>query len=362
MTYKLPEKFERKTRWAYLDDNGIEVGPFEPSEMVKLIEERKISPETQLVELTSRKTCAAVEVKPFADLMMSLVTHQKKVQAEKEFDRAKSSAGTVYTASSFVKLAIVGGLVAAIAVAAFLVNRHLKIKKAEEDAKKAAAQVVPVKEEKKEEKKEPEFQILEADVTTVEESEADEKMAKSVLGDNALAPSTKSVTEADKKLEGSKKKTLRKAVKKAANGTVPLPEGGALGVPGAEGAAEEESVETMDFSEDEAEGKASVGGANVDLARSRLAKVVKACAAQVMSGAPDMTSWHISASAELENTGRIKALKLKAEPQLYVGDLKLCASAELAANRVPAFDGQDIPLLVTIDVGAPPSDPGTTSP
>jgi hypothetical protein len=351
MTHRLPERFEKMTRWAYVDEKGVELGPFSASEMIKLIEERTVNPNTTVVEMTSRKTSSVMDVKPFADVVMSLVEQTRKVRAEKDFEKAKQEASTTYTAGSFAKVALFGGLVLVLAGAAYFGTSFFRTKKKDDGADKQAAKeeaMVPAPAAPK--KAEDVYQILEADVLSVEESEGNRKLAEKVMGESKMAPSTNSVTGQKKKLEGGggKKQAKKGPGRPKANGG---PAGAATGLsPGAGAAAEEESIQEMDFSEDEAEGSGSGSGADTALARSRLRKVVEGCGRRVMSQYPDMTAWHVEVSATLTSTGQIKGLRFTADPASHVGELKLCANADLPGQRVPEFEGADVPLSVSLDL------------
>ena len=90
MRVKLPDEFVRTTRWSYTD-RGIEIGPFSAEEILELLDKRKITPNTTLVELNSRRQCPVSAVGPFAQFVLELLGEDERRRSQEDFERTRES-------------------------------------------------------------------------------------------------------------------------------------------------------------------------------------------------------------------------------------------------------------------------------
>ncbi len=345
MAYELPPKFERTTRWAHVKE-GVEIGPFSAKEMLQLLDEGRIGPNTELVEMATRKRCALLEVKPFHDYIRHVLEKDKQHKAEKEFEQTRSrferkSRAKLITFGIILPVLIAIGVVAWVMFNPFApkeTKNYVITPGEEEDDGKTG-------EGAKEEAKEPEFKILEADDPSLAGEENDEKVVESVKEEFLLAPSSDTMSS-EKKLEALEELP---DLPKARSSTRPTlkPVG-----PAAEEtkAAVKESVTTFDFSEEEDEGSSTVSASNE--AEKRLSEVLRKCSLNAMYQYQDIDSYHIVGTATLLPDGRFKGVKLTVTPKKHIGDLKMCASAELARHRLPQRDGPATTVMATLTVNA----------
>jgi len=345
MRFSLPEKFEQRTRWAYLQ-GGIEIGPYSAGEILALLEKREISPDTMIVELNSRRTCPVREVGPFARFVITIVTADRQRKAEQEFEDTRD--GVIRAARMKIALFVVLGLV----LLAGLILMMIFVNPFKPDAPKTIEEPRPSAAEqtgeasKKKDEKEPEFKIHESEPEEMEEGEEDQMM-RSVRESQMLALTDETLANGAK-LEGPGKAIPDPAVR----GNGPGGQAGA-GAAGAGGPLEAgkggEAISTFDFTGDEID----VEESSEDLARDRLAAVVRECTLKMMHKFQDVAKMEIRAAVKLQPDGRMTGLKLNVTPKKHVGDLKMCISAELMRRRVPASSSdQTKTVITTVSVSA----------
>ena len=341
MNFHLPEKFKRQTRWAYLN-KGVEVGPYSASEIVELLRSREIDPDTRLVELNSRRTSPVREVGPFANLVVAIVTEQQRKRAERDFEDTRSRV----IRGARLKIALFVGIGLAILAGIIVLLVVYNPFKPEEDKVIVVHEAVETVEEPRTDKqKEPEsgeeeFRIHEADSGEMGGAN-EEQLVRSVKEEQLLALSEENLGNGDK-LEGpaiAVPDPATRLVRAASKADVKAVGGGVASAAGA--------VTTFDFTDDEDEDESSEG-----LARQRLAAVVRKCVISAMHKYQDVEQIHIKAIAKLQPDGRLTGLKLKATPAKHVGDMKMCASAELMRQRVPPSGGTEKVIITTVDVSA----------
>ncbi len=344
MAAELPSKFVRTTRWAYLQD-GIEVGPYDANEIVQLLKEREIAPDTTLIEMNTRRMCPVSEVGPFARVIVDIVHATRRQKADQDFaastrEVAAGGRRRVVLITILVLLAIgVGG------TALFIYNPFAVKSATEETGKKA--NVAPDKQadavsSKAPEEEEPAFKITEMDPSELE-PDPESEMIESVLEEKLLNPNVKHLGN-EEKLEGVVK--MNHAKKTRHNGTA-KPDAGT-------GAVEEKAgnsgIQTMDFSEDEIAAGDGPTGPDDTLAVARLRKVMRKCVEHSLQRFPAGEEVLIDASATLQPDGRLTGLKIDLMPRKAVGEVKMCVSAELMRMRVPAFEGNAVPLSTAVAV------------
>lgn len=339
MDYRLPDKFKRTTRWGFID-KGVEIGPFSALEICDLLEKREIGPDTRVVELNTRRACPVREVGPFATLVLALLDQDRADKAEADFEDTRTSVVRAARARvigfALGGLVLLGGTIVVLAVINPFKPEEQKV-----IVDKAAA--VPVIDEKKsEEKKEPEFVIHEADEAEDEDS-AQEELMKTVLEEQQRAPTTEMLI-AGEKLEGPAQVVPEKIrrVRVIAGPTIDL------GDDDRAGGGDESGMETMDFTDEEEE------ETSADAARGRLKEIVRRCALNSMVGHEDVEHYAIHAKVILRPDGSMKGLKLKVKPPEHVGEMKMCASAELMRQRIPPYDGPTQTVDAIVSVSARP--------
>ena len=345
MAYQLPPKFERSTRWAY-SRQGVEVGPYSAPEMLKLLDDGTVGPDTDVVELSTRKRCALLEVKPFGDYIRYLLEKDKQVKDDKEFEQTRSR----FERKSRAKLLLFGVILPvliALGVVAWVMFNPFAPKETktyvitegkDEDDGEAG-------EGADEKQKEPEFRILEADDPALAGDESNDKVVESVKEEHLLAPSSDTMSS-EKKLEALEDLPELPRVKPGTRRPV-KPVG-----PAAEEAraAVEESVTSFDFTDEEDDSIAAADASSE--AERRLSDVLRKCALNVMYEYQDIDSFHIVGTAALQPDGRFKGVKLTVSPKKHIGDLKMCASAELARHRLPERNGPATTVMATLTVNA----------
>jgi hypothetical protein len=342
MATELPSKFVRTTRWAYLQD-GVEIGPYDANEIVQLLSAREIAPDTTLVEINTRWMCPVSEVGPFARVIVDIVKETRRKKADQDFadttrDVASGGRKRVLLITLLILAAVgVGG------TALFIYN-PFAVKPVAEDhgqqvnptAGKQADQT-PLK--KAEEKKEPAFKITEMDPSELEPDPQSE-MIESVLEEKLLSPNADHLGD-DEKLEGVVKMNHAK----------PAPNGfRKADASGNEGQGGNSGIQTMDFSEDEIAAGDGPRGPDDTLAVARLRKVMRRCVERSLQKFPAGEEVLIDASARLQPDGRLTGLKIDLMPRKAVGEIKMCVSAELMRMRVPAFEGNAVPLSAAVAV------------
>lgn len=347
MPYKLPEKFARSTRWAYLN-NGIEAGPFSAEEILKLLEERTIGPDTTLILLGNRRTCPVLKVKPFADYVAYLIAQHKWEQTERDFQKTKSQ----FERGDGLRNTILGGLAIALVVGGLVTLAVMnpfaaKTEKVDTAPPRQAVETGPDVVAPPETKKEEEFRILEADDPIFREDE-DKKLVETVKKEQLLAATSENLDTDKVKLVAPKSVIpleARKHKRKNGNGHKPG------GVQAQDEPDPEPAITTMDFGEDDEEEDSGLQS-SIELAEKRLGESLRKCSLDAMYKHQDVERWSIMAQAVLEPSGRMKGLKLTITPTKHVGEIKMCTSAEVMRQRVPAYDGPATTVVVNATVTA----------
>ncbi len=336
METRIPSKFVRLTRWAYIKD-GIEVGPYDAHEMIELLQKREIRPDTTVLELNTRRMCPVREVGPFANVIVSIVQEDDRRRADMEVveaaDRAARSGRNrlLFYSVFFTVVGVVG-------VAAFLFLDPFNV--VHREPPKFERPAPKVKEQKlKEPPKEPEFKITEMDPSEMDE-DPELELIESVLEERKLTPTAEALA-AEEKLEGpiqfASKKVPRVRVKKESMG--PASAGG-----------DDSGITTFDFSEEEIGLEEGPSGPDDRLAISRLRKVMRQCVVRSLAKFPEGEEVLIDAQATLQPDGRLTGLKIDLMPRKAVGEVKMCVSAELMRMRVPAFEGNPVPISTALAV------------
>lgn len=348
MTQQLPAKFVRQTRWAFIQD-GIEVGPYDANEIVELLREREISPDTTLVELNTRRTCPLTEVGPFASIVMTIVQADRKNRSDREFvaaGREISEGGRRTTVLATILVLLVLGIGGA---ALFIFNPF-----APPEEKDGPYQGVAGADESKEQPDvvaeaadagEPAFAITEMDPAELE-VDPETELINSVLEERQLNPNAALIGD-EEKLEGPAKIDRSKEKKTRRVASV---SGGPKSSDKADEAAEEDGIQTMDFSEEEVAMGDGPSGPDDTLAIGRLRKVMKRCVERSLQKFPAGEEVLIDAQANLQPDGRLTGLKINLMPRKAVGEIKMCISAELMRMRVPAFDGDAVHISTAVAV------------
>jgi hypothetical protein len=338
MDLRLPEKFERRTRWAYLK-GSVEVGPYSAREILDLLLQKKIGPQTEVVELVGRRTCPLIEVKPFQDFVRQVVDFERHKKAAQEVEETHERLQRQHR-NRLLLIAVAGALVGAVIVALVLIFKPFgsgervrvidgsqKLPRPPDGGQKAAAPVEP-------EIVEPAGDGPEGEEAAVLKTIQQEERKNVATTDALREPGTK--------LQEIKVKRVRPPGHGAHAPLAGTP--GAAGLEGTEGGeeGEEEGMTTLDFSEEEE------GTDTATMARDRLAGVVRACAEGIVQQFDDVPVLEVEATVTLEPSGRMKGLKLTVTPPAHVGDLKMCASADLPAQRVPAFTGSEMTVTARV--------------
>jgi hypothetical protein len=331
--------------------DGIELGPFEPREILDLLYRRTISPDAVIIELNSRRMCAVSEVGPFAQFVLEVLSEQKKQRERQDFEKTKETLARTHRMKVLIIVGVAVLLAAIAAVMLFLDNPFWLVDtrsteyKGDGESKNGDnvnAAAGPAQ---------PEFAIRELDVSDQELSE-ESNLVKSLTEEHLVEVPDEALAN------GEKLKKPRAA------GTLPKPAGkggkAAAGAPrladapaGDPGQGEEEGVTTLDFT-DEGEGDGGDEAKDAaSLARNRLYEVVRDCAIAALTKYPDMGGFEATATVTLEPTGRLAGLKLDVTTGSHVGEIKLCANAELARKRVPPTSAEAMSLSVPVSLSAP---------
>jgi len=347
MEIRLPAKFEKQTRWGYMK-GGIEYGPFSAPGIVELMRSETIDADTDLVELSTRKLAPLQSIGPFADAfkLASAEVRKKKARAEVEKTRFRMiGRARLRVWARVLGLLRLPGLVR---LGAVLFDPFAK----GEEAK--IISVEPVKEEtqvvEKTAESEDEPVIHEAAVDDMALDEAAElAIVARLKKENQLIASTASIgMDIKRNVELPKVKAIA------------LSNGGQAGVGngtlnGQAGQAGGGGVETLDFSEDEdVDSRDSPVRSQVDslrVAKERFNKVVKSCVQRTVMNNDDIEGMSVDASCRLDPDGHMRGVRLDARPNLHTGELKMCVSADLAANAVPAYSGDAIAINTRVTVG-----------
>lgn len=332
MTYELPEKFAKQTRWVHLK-GGVEFGPFGARDILVMMRNGEIDADTPVVELESRKSCRLAEVAPFNAYLDVLSKDRQKAAADQEYEQHKARLGRgrkmlVPAIAVAVPLILAGAYI-------FLFRPDLLAtgskgpKVVIEEGAATGSSEAPAVEEAPE-------QITEEMAIAEPESEEEKhrKAAEAMAARHAAETMARSGSVED--LSGLGQKVERTAAPEARI----APTGGNSGH-AAEGRSErtgagkaEEGVVVMDFSEDDDEEESSP-----ELARERLERALKSCTRKTAIHYGDIEEYHTTASATLTPSGSMERLKMEVEPMRHVADLKTCVSGQLLAIQVPSFDG-----------------------
>lgn len=346
MVIELPSKFVQATRWAYLQD-GIEVGPYDANEIVQLLGDREIAPDTTLIELNTRRMCPVSEVGPFARVIVDIVHESRRRKADQDFEtstREVASGGRrrVILVTILVLAAVgVGGAALFIynpfAVAPSPEGPHEEKIDAGAEQEEANPSNVPQKEQ------EPVFKITEMDPAELEPDPASE-MIESVLEEKQLNPNAERLSD-DQKLAGLAKP---EEPKEPRHNGVHKAKTGAEAATGDSGA--EAGIQSMNFTEEEIAVGDGPTGPDDTLAIGRLRKVMRACVERSLHNFPEGAEVLIDAQARLQPDGRLTGLKIDLMPRKAVGEIKMCVSAELMRMRVPAFEGKELKISTALAV------------
>jgi len=80
MPFDLPQRFEHTTTWEYVNRDGSHYGPYRPHQILELLDDGTISPETVLIELETQRSCPFQEVGPFAEYLQFLLKVERETQ------------------------------------------------------------------------------------------------------------------------------------------------------------------------------------------------------------------------------------------------------------------------------------------
>lgn len=336
MTDATLDRFRKRTRWVYYK-GSVAYGPNSADEIVTLLRDGVIGPETELMEMGAGRRVQLTKVAYFAAAAERVARKNLARDEEQAYESARSRLGQArglkfYLINITIPVILLSGIGFAIYYFGFR-------DRGGEDRAQAAVQEVPAGEQAKrlktvnlageeEEKLRREARAMLAEgKESFEEPEgaALEEFAIGILAEkgNDSARKVKTVKGRDKELEVLPEMAKEKRRSRSSGG------GAASAGSGGQAGAEEMDFSEMDFSEDD-------GNDLIREVERRMATVLEECAGKAGGGLS------MQADFTLQPGGRVSGLRLIVEPGDKLADMRMCVRAGMAAIMMPPFEGAPV--------------------